>query len=411
MAFNSEAIMANPEQHRDWISRMGLEASVTLSLVVVLVLGVIAIQSAQARTFTVLYTFTGRADGYSPYAGLVRDSAGTLYGTTAYGGASGNGVVFTIDTSGTETVLYGFAGGTTDGCFPYGGLVRDSVGALYGTTEGCGYSGYYGTVFKVDTSGTETVLHNFTGGSDGCYPYGGLARDKAGNLYGITQECGSPGYYGTVFKVDTNGTETVLHAFAGGPTDGAYPTYTTLVMDKKRNLYGVTEGGGASGEGVVYVLSSTGALTVLHSFKGYPDGCYPYGTPAMDKMGNLYGTTNGCGSSDMGIVWKLSKKGTETVLHSFTGYPSDGADPYAGLIMDAKGNFYGDTGEGGTSDLGTVYELDKAGRLTLLHSFAESDGAYSVGGLLRDAKGDLYGTAPQGGSCLYGCGTAWKLTP
>jgi len=157
----------------------------------------------------------------------------------------------------------------------------------------------------VNTKGTETVLYNFTGGTtDGCHPYGGLLRDKAGNFYGTTEDCGSSGY-GTVFEVSKSGKETVLHSFAGGSSDGKYPLYTSLLMDAKGNMYGVTEEGGASGYGLVYELSKKGTVTVLHSFTGATDGCYPLGTPAMDKTGNLYGTpgravptaTESCGRS------------------------------------------------------------------------------------------------------------------
>jgi uncharacterized repeat protein (TIGR03803 family) len=162
----------------------------------------------------------------------------------------------------------------------------------------------------------------------------------------------------------------------------------------------------------VYRLSKAEQLTVLHSFAGgmnHTDGLYPYGTPAMDKNGNLYGTTEEGGSLELGIIWKVSKNGTETVLHNFAGGSSDGANPFAGVIVDAKGNLYGDTAEGGSgANLGTVYELNKKGTLTLLRGFTVPDGASPYGGLIRDAKGNLYGTALGGGSRGYG--TVWKLT-
>ncbi len=358
-----------------------------------------------------LYNFTGSSGGAGPYAGLIRDSKGTLYGTGYYGGTSDYGVVFKLDSSGAETVLYNFTEGA-DGGYPLGALVRDKAGNLYGTASSGGdtaCSSGCGTVFKVDTNGSETVLHSFTGGTtDGCNPIGGLLRDKAGNLYGTTNSCGASNY-GTVFKVDTSGSETVLHSFTG--SDGAYPYLTGLLMDKKGNLYGVTENGGTSFAGVLYELSKSGTLTVLHSFAGKTtDGCYPSGTPLMDTKGNLYGTAEGCGSSSDGIVWKVSKKGTETVLHNFAGGASDGQYPFAGVIMDGKGNLYGDTEEGGAARLqGTVYKLSKKGKLTLLYSFGESDGEYPYGGLIRDAKGNVYGTTRAGGSGGYG--TVWKLTP
>jgi len=421
--------MTNPVQHWGWISRIDLRgASGVLALAVVLVLGSAATQSAQAQTFTDVYNFTWSGGGSFPQAGLVRGAAGNLFGTTANSGEypPTYGTVFKVTKAGKESVLYNFTGGS-DGGYPYAGLVRDAAGNLYGETtvggdlNSCSGSGC-GTVFKVDPSGTETVLHNFTGGTtDGCTPNGGLLRDQAGNLYGTTTNCGASGY-GTVFKVDPSGTETVLHNFAGGSSDGANPAYASLLRDQAGNLYGTTYGGGTSNAGVVYELSKSGTETALYSFAGgLSDGCYPFGTPAMDKKGNLYGTAESCGSSDKGIVWKLSKKGAETVLHNFAGGPSDGAYPYAGVIMDANGNLYGNTLGGGNQNYtgyGTVYELSKSGTFTLLHTFDEADGAYASGGLVRDAVGNLYGTTQYGGnsSCNasgapYGCGTVWKLTP
>jgi uncharacterized repeat protein (TIGR03803 family) len=391
------------------ISKLRLGAvSTALAVAAVLVLSLVAIQSAHAQTLTVIYNFTGSSDGGDPYDGLLRDTAGNLYGTGDYGGSSYAGVVFKVDTSGAETVLYNFTGGN-DGAYPYAGLVRDSAGNFYGTATEGGTSGL-GVVFELDTSGKETVLHSFTGGTDGIYPYGGLFRDKAGNLYGTT-ETGGTSNYGVVFKVSKAGKETVLHTFTGAADDGAVPLYSNFYADAKGYLYSVASQGGTSGEGVLYKLSKTGKLTVLHSFAaGTADGCYPYGTPAVDKKGNFYGTTAGCGTSNLGTVWKVSKKGAETVLHNFAGGTSDGEYPLAGVIIGAKGNLYGDTSTGGASNLGTAYEVNKKGTLTLLHSFTgASDGEFLYGGLIQDAKGNLYSTNINGGSGGYG--TVWRLTP
>jgi uncharacterized repeat protein (TIGR03803 family) len=375
-------------------------------------LGVFPGQSAQAQTFKVLYNFTGAPDGGYPYGGLVRDEAGNLYGTTETGGANGAGTVFKVDKSGKETVLYSFAGGS-DGANPFAGVVRDAEGNLYGTTANGGPSSA-GTVFKVSKTGKETLLYSFLGGSDGCYPFGGLLRDSAGNLYGTTEVCGAFGV-GTVFKVSKTGKETILHSFAGGEKDGEYPSFTTLIMDSKGVLYGVTEEGGAINLGTVYKLTKSGKLTVLHSFNGgTTDGCDVFGTPAMDKGGNLYGTANACGSSGAGMVWKVTPKGTETVLHNFASGASDGSEPVAGVILDAKGNMYGDTYQGGSSNLGTAYKLSKKGAITVLHTFDGSEGSYLYAGVIRDASGNLYGTSLYGGrgdGCNNGCGTVWKLVP
>ena len=204
---------------------------------------------------TVLYSFTGGDDGGNPFAGLIRDSAGNLYGTTTYGGdlkcnnGYGCGTVFKLGKTGKETVLYSFTE-SPDGAYPYAGLVRDTKGNLYGTTFFGGASGA-GTVFKVDKTGKETVLYSFTGGSDGKYPYAGLLRDTKGNLYGTT-EYGGASSNGTLFKLDTSGTETVLHSFTGG-SDGGLPI-AGLILDASGNLYGAAQSGGDGG-GTVFELT------------------------------------------------------------------------------------------------------------------------------------------------------------
>jgi uncharacterized repeat protein (TIGR03803 family) len=251
--------MTSSVQHRGWISGRGLrDASGAMTLAILLLLGAVTIPSAQAQTFTVIYSFTGEGGSF-PQAGLVRDAAGNLYSTTANSGPNPPtyGTVFKVRKTGKEKVLYNFTGGT-DGGYPYADLVRDAAGNLYGTTteggaisDSCNWSGSgCGTVFKVDASGVEAVLYSFTGGTtDGCNPYGGLLRDKAGNFYGTTANCGASGC-GTVFEVDTNGVETLLHNFSGGSSDGAYPTRASLVgrlvRDAVWNLYGTTQYGGDS---------------------------------------------------------------------------------------------------------------------------------------------------------------------
>jgi uncharacterized repeat protein (TIGR03803 family) len=246
-------------------------------------------------TETVLHSFTG-PDGLGPDAGLVLDQEGNLYGTTSQGGSSDAGTVFKLDGTGTETVLHSFTG--LDGAGPFAGLVRDREGNLYGTTSRGGTSGL-GTVFKVDRTGAATVLHSFIG-PDGAGPlFAGLVRDKAGNLYGTTAGGGASGG-GTVFKVDTTGTETVLHSFTGG-ADGAYPA-AGLVLDNAGNLYGTTFFG--TGGGKVFKLDPAGTETVLHSFTG-ADGGGPEASLILDKEGNnLYGTTD-VGTSGDGTVFKL----------------------------------------------------------------------------------------------------------
>jgi uncharacterized repeat protein (TIGR03803 family) len=389
--------------------------SIALALAMVLVSAVVVTKPAEAQTLTVLYTFTGGADGGEPYANLIQDAAGNLYGTTSAGGASGEGTVFMLDKTGTETVLYSFcsAENCTDGANPVAGLIRDTAGNLHGTTVNGGASGY-GTVFKVAANGKETVLYSFCSAqncTDGANPYAGLIRDAAGNDYGTTEVGGSGGCgpgCGTVFKVDKAGKETVLHSF----NEGAYPLYGYLVRDPAGNLYGTTAAGGADGAGAVFKLSKSGELTLLLSFtyKRPARGFVPYAGLVRDPAGNLYGTTGKGGVPGPGTVFKLGKTGKEIVLHGFNGAGGDGARPYAGLIRDAAGTLYGTTYAGGASGYGTVFKVDKTGKETVLYSFTGgSDGAYPYASLLRHANGNIYGTTSGGGA--YGYGTVFELTP
>jgi uncharacterized repeat protein (TIGR03803 family) len=274
------------------------------------------------------------ANGEEPSSGLIMDAQGNLYGTTFEGGAlscndgEGCGAVFEITATGTEKVLYGFAGGV-DGDRPYGGLIMDTQGNLYGTTiyggssSGCQYYGSNcGTVFKLTPDGTETVLHSFAGGADGEIPDAGLVMDSQGNLYGTTTLGGGnpscPFAYGcgTVFKLTPEGVETVIYSFAGG-MDGEEPS-TTLVLDAEGNLYGMTYIGGGygcygnEGCGTVFKLTPSGAETVLHRFAGPPtDGAFPQSALVFDAWGNLYGTTNeggpGCGGYGCGTLFRVTQ--------------------------------------------------------------------------------------------------------
>jgi len=272
---------------------------------------------------TVLYAFKGGMDGqpngYTPP--LIRDRAGNLYGTTYLGGdltclfGNGCGVVYKVDQTGKETVLHAFKS-IPDGANPglFGALLRDEVGNLYGTTAGGGNSGW-GTVFKLNRAGQETVLYSFTGGADGGAPYAGLIQDQEGNLYGTTGEGGEFGW-GVAYKLDPAGTETVLHTFAPG-ADGTYPGYSGLVRDAKGNLYGTTLFGGENGFGVVYTLDPAGNETVLYNFTGGADGAYPSSSLVFDEAGNLYGTTNSggdltssngiCAGYGCGVVFELKR--------------------------------------------------------------------------------------------------------
>ena len=362
---------------------------------------------------TVLHNFGGSPDGAGPEARLYRDGAGNLYGTTTAGGTH-SGTVFKLSTSGQETILHAFTGGT-DGGVPKGGLIRDSSGFFYGTTSsgGTGLFGGNGVVFKLKGT-AETVLYTFMG-PDGSHPNAGLVRDKLGNLYGTTTNGGTASCgCGTVFKIDTTGKETVLYSFTGG-ADGKFPE-APLILDATGNLYGTASEGGivncdnlTDGCGVIFEVTPSGTEKVLYSFTGGSDGGSPLGGLIRDTSGNLYGTTflagdvssscalnHGCGT-----LYKLSKSGLISVLYTFTN-GADGANPMGELVRDSAGNLYGTTKLGGLG-FGVVFKVAAAGGETALYSFTGSgDGAGPQAGLVLDSTGNLYGTTAFGGTASEG---------
>jgi len=386
-----------------------------------------------ASSETVIYNFnslSGGADGYYPYAGLVADAKGNLYGTTYNGGSSSSfGVAFELTLSGgvwSETVLHTFAGGTTDGEYPDSSLTFDKSGNLYGMTYQGGTYGY-GTVFELKKSGsawTESVIHNFSGyPKDGTYPYGGtLVFDASGNLYGTTYYGGKDNA-GIVFQMaQSKGkwTEKVIHSFAGG-NSGAYPV-GGLSVGKDGYFYGTTEYGGATyNAGTVYSLFETRGVWVgqlVYAFGGGSDGTYPLSGLAMDSAGNLYGTTYVGGTDNYGTVFELkagkNNKFSHSVLYSFTGGNTDGTYPYYndGVILDTKGNLYGATYEGDQYNAGTVYELKLTKgkyKESVLHVFTGgTDGCYPRAGLVL-LKANIYGTTYGCGS--HGGGVAFEVKP
>jgi uncharacterized repeat protein (TIGR03803 family) len=377
--------------------------------------------------YKLLYAFPGQnaPGGAVPDAYVIPDAEGNLYGTTTSGGAPDFGVVFKLNASGSEqTVLHAFTF-PADGDDPLAGLTLDSTGAVYGTTIGGGLPNpkgtNFGTVFKVDATGIETVLHSFDG-SDGAFPAAAVVRDAAGNVYSTTIGCRAsgfecPDFYGEVFKLDTNRKLIILHRFSSESpgSDGAIPE-SGLVQDGAGNLYGTTLAGGTAGHGTVYKIDAKGKHTVLHSFTGGRDGKWPvFGNLILDAAGNLYGTT----STSTGVIFRLSPAGKFTTLYSFRG--EAGGFPNMPLARDAAGNLYGTTLIGGDAacDCGTIFKLDISGNLTVLHNFASStDGAYPMDGLIVDAAGSLYGTTQAGGdpdvqcgSETTGCGAVFKFTP
>ena len=412
------------------------------ALVIVLALGGIAAPSAQAQTFNVLYNFTSfegsGSDGGQPYGGLIQDAQGNLYGTTLYGGGSdtfdvmwGMGTVYKISPDGTETVLHSFQ--FSDGEYPTSTLVRDGAGNLYGTTQFGGYTGNStcehgdpaffqegcGTIFKLDPSGNLTTLHMFQGPTDGYYP-NGVYLDSSGNLYGTALAGGDNGNgLGEVWKLNTTTSAlTILHTFIGGSNDGNTPWGMGNLIAKGSTLYGTTALGGAANCGVVYKMSNAGkSFKVLYSFQGAADGCEPAGL-TMDSKGNFYGVTAYCGSGggiyscvQGGTLWTMTSAGVETVLHSFAGAisTSDGYFPVAAPVWDAAGNLWGTTDTGGTQN-STIYEWSAEGVYSVPFFLPVSgvDGSGLASPLLL-SNGSFYGSAIQGGTGLVGL--VYEFTP
>lgn len=379
--------------------------------------------------FQPIYLFggSGSFDGEAPNGGLIADQDGNLYGTTRLGGTGASGTVYELTPAAngyTETILHNFDG--TDGADPFANVVMDANGNLYGTTEAYGLY-RQGNVFELspasDGSWNFHVLHSFTGGADGGESETGLIIDSRGNLYGTTGTGGilnGPCGYGcgVVFELSPTAEgswhETVLYSFTGG-NDGSGP-YGSLIRDGAGNLYGTTvEGGnyrtcGGPGCGVVFELSPSRSgnwsESVLYAFKGGRDGFYPNSQLAPDASGNLYGTAAGGNRqsdcpNDCGVIFEVSRetgRWLESVIHAFTG-KEDGSGANGGVTFDAEGDLYAASGEGGDRGGGVALKLSKgaAGGWTgmVLHSFQATGyyGSYPSGGFFLDTLGNVYGTA------------------
>jgi uncharacterized repeat protein (TIGR03803 family) len=233
-----------------------------------------------------------------------------FYGTAINGGTSNFGCVFKLDSTGAETILYNFNGPPGPSAV-MSGLVLDTMGDLYGTSA-FGGSYNYGTIYKLDTTGAVTVLYSFTGGADGATPEAGLVQDAGGNFYGTTSAGGAYNS-GTVFELDTSGKETVLYTFTGG-ADGKSP-FAGLILDPAGNLYGTTVNGGTLNWGTVFMVAPSGRKIVLHSFAGGTDGIYPYASVIRDSAGNLYGTTQQGGIYGYGTVFRVVAMSTVVTKH------------------------------------------------------------------------------------------------
>lgn len=363
----------------------------------------------------ILYTFKGSTDGGDPAADLVFGSSGKLYGTTVVGGAASCGTVFTLTPHAgppwPESVLYSFTC-YSDGKNPYGGVTFDSRGDAYdgvtvsgGAGPSCGSSGC-GVAFELQAM-HESILHAFTGGSDGFGPGNGLAIDAHGNLFGTTPDGGqySAGTVYELFKRAGRWHEKVIHAFTGG-SDGGGGMLGRLTIDSAGNVYGVTEVGGAYGAGTVYELTPKSRnrfeFTTLHEFKGTPDCASPYGgVYVAPSGGSVYGTTYAGGANGLGCMFVLVKllKYAGQTLYSFKG-GNDGSMP-TGTLTLSRHHLLGTTSMGGgTCDCGTVFSLDeRTQKEATLHAFGgDSDGAYPYYGVTMDSARNLYGTTAAGGA-------------
>jgi len=356
--------------------------------------------TAHAQAVSLLYNFGSKSgDPLLPsYSGIVaqgRDS--NLYSTSPSGGA-GHGTVFKITPTGTMTVVYNFTG-LADGGTPNGGLTLGADGNFYGTTTTGGSC--CGTVFKVAPNGKLTTLHTL-GAKDGGSPLAPPILGADGMYYGTT--VGSvEAPYGTIYKVSSGGKFKTIYTFDA--THGAYP-YAPLLLGTDGNFYGTTNAGGSNTSGTIFKVTSSGALTVLFNCDG-AHGVDPVAPLVQAFDGNFYGTTFGGGSGNVGTIFRMTPSGTVTALHSYNFSP-DGARPNAGLVQGTDGNFYGAAQEGGVLGFGTVYKVDISGVLTVLYDFDQTHGSFPNVTLTQHTSGSFYADAINGGSgangVFYGLG-------
>lgn len=376
---------------------------------------------AHAQTLSTIYSFAGEPDGSTPYGPLIRDAEGNLYGTTGHGGADNAGTVFKIDNQGVETILHSF-NGASNGGGPFAGLARDHEGNLYGTT---GYGGAHnlGTVFKVSPTGEARVLYSFSGPPDGASPFAGVILDAQGNIYGTTSNggtgsCPAVGQEGcgSVYVLTKSGNERVIYSFQGGESDGAFPN-SLLVRGADGNFYGTTSTGGCLYSptcGTVFRITKDGVEKVLHRFGGDNDGAGPNGV-IFGPGGILYGTTYSGGGNDGGMVFGLTLAGAEIILYHFGSTSNDGINPGAGLLWYGGETFYGTTEMGGgpgcLTGCGTIFRVTTAGVETVVYSFSDnpSGGFIPFATVIRDPSGNLYGTTGEGGPTDNG--TVFEVTP
>jgi uncharacterized repeat protein (TIGR03803 family) len=367
-----------------------------------------------AQTFTTLHRFSD-ADGKYPIAALLQGTDGSLYSTTEYGGTDGIGTVFSITTAGTLTTLYNFSG--TDGAYPIAGLLQDSNGKFYGTTVEGGAKGG-GTIFNITPNGELGTNYNFClqrNCTDGASPTGALVQSAHGKLYGTT-DYGGANDNGTVFSITTAGALKTLQSF---DDPGGYEPLAGLEQGTDGKFCGTTQFGGTSSNGTIFSVTSGGPLETLYSFGG-ANGEYPVAGLVQGTDGNFYGTTQFGGAYGYGTVFNITPGGKLETLYSFCAKSScvDGAEPTGSLVQGTDGNFYGTTFYGGANCVqnlgcGTVFKVTTAGAITTLYSFCSQsscdDGSGPYAGLIQDTDGSFYGTTEEGGA-EYSYGTVFSLS-
>ncbi|HEX5155184.1 MAG TPA: choice-of-anchor tandem repeat GloVer-containing protein [Parafilimonas sp.] len=349
-------------------------------------------------SFSVIRNLSG-ADGTGPNGSLMQHTDGFLYGLAYGSGAHGGGTFFKISTAGVFTRLYSFTP-DTDGGNPEGGVIAGTDGDLYGLTTDGGPN-FGGTAFKVTTAGAFTLLAGFNGATLGNTPYESLVRGNDIALYGTTSNGGTKQYYGTIFKICAGNT-TVLHSFdaTGGNPKGS------LVQANNGIFYGTTEIGGTNNAGVIFKITKSGTYTVLKNLAGATDGDSPNGSLIQATDGNLYGMNYSGGMNSGGTIFKITLSGTLTVLRHLAS--ADGYYPYGALVQGTDGNFYGCTSTGGANGGGTIFKITPAGTFTVLRNLANGDGTNPQCNLVQHSNGNFYGTTTQGGN--NGGGTIFRIT-
>jgi uncharacterized repeat protein (TIGR03803 family) len=348
-----------------------------------------------------LYSFAGSTYGFNPFAGLIQAQDGNFYGTTLAGGANGDGTVFRMATNSTVSLVHTF-NYSADGAVPYAALTQGTNGSLYGVNYLGGSAGY-GTLFNMTTNGVNIFLSAFNYTTSGGYPVAGVVQGRDGSFYGPTLQ-GGLSDYGTLFRLTSGKTFSTLRSFNGD--NGAYCS-SLLLQAADGNLYGTAENGGTNGGwGTVFRTTPAGVITPLVSF-GYTNGGIPVAGLVQDTDGTFYGTTYYGGTNGVGSVFKMTADGALTSLYSFSG-DTDGSNPFGGIILSRDGNLYGTTAGGGTYGSGTVFRMATDGTLVTLAQFDNYQGANPQGILLQGADGNIYGTTPSGGQANEGA--IYRLT-